>query len=171
MKNFFIAVMLSFLIFSSFPVFGAEQGASEIPKTIVDVRYANCPGMGGAPVEEVAAMHEGKVYHFCCAGCIPGFKKDPKGTIGKIKDAKEVPLKIVNAEGKCPSEGGVIKPDLFQVKGDTITFFCCPDCMKGEKKESAKTEDKEKHDHSGHEGHGDNHGHESHDSHEGHHGH
>ena len=32
--------------------------------------------------------HDGKTVSFCCAGCVPGFKKDPEKYLKLIAEAK-----------------------------------------------------------------------------------
>ena len=97
--------------------------------TLLDVRYAECPIMGGKALPDVAVIHENKVYHFCCPSCIDAFKKDPAATIAKIKDAKEVALTVTNPDGKCPVCGKASNTEFFLVRGDTITYYFCKDCI------------------------------------------
>jgi len=84
--------------------------------------------MGGKVNPDISLIHEGKVYHFCCAGCLKPFLKDPAKYIAKLKNVEEIPLLVNNKEGKCPVMGGQAKVDLYKIQGDTITFFCCPSC-------------------------------------------
>ncbi len=48
----------------------------------VDVGNKLCPVSGepvtGTEMEGVSYEYNGKLYHFCCASCIPDFKKDPE---------------------------------------------------------------------------------------------
>jgi len=96
---------------------------------LIDVRYAECPLMGGKPLADVTAIHEGKIYHFCCPGCIGEFKKDPAAAIAKIKDAKEVPLTVTNPGGSCPVCGKASNSEFFKIRGDSVTFSFCKDCI------------------------------------------
>lgn len=45
-----------------------------------------CPVMGGAVDETITYEYEGKIYNFCCSGCIPEFKKDPQKYIKKLEE-------------------------------------------------------------------------------------
>lgn len=55
---------------------GAKQGKNVI-----------CPVTGDKidPRSNVTYTYKGKVYRFCCAGCIADFKKDPEKYIRKMK--------------------------------------------------------------------------------------
>ena len=107
-----------------------------IPEKLVDVRYKVCPIMGDETKPEFAAIFEGKVYHFCCSNCSETFKKDPKAVIPKIMDAEEVPLTITNKDGKCPVTGETANGDLYLVRGNNITFYCCDACVGKDELES-----------------------------------
>ena len=159
-KCSFCFVLLLSIVMSCFPVLaqdhsghmGHEKEASKpvvsreamtenpakIPEKLVDVRYKVCPIMGDEAKPEFAAIFEGKVYHFCCSNCPETFKKDPKAVIPKIKDAKEVPLTITNKGGTCPVTGEAASGDLFLVRGDNITFYCCGACVGKDKLENDK---------------------------------
>jgi len=111
---------------------GQEQmsaSSTALPEKLLDVRYKVCPIMGGEPLEKVAVMYDGKVYHFCCEGCSATFKKDPESVIAKIKDANEVSLTITNKDGKCPMTGEPASGAIYLVRGNNITFYCCTDCI------------------------------------------
>ncbi len=61
-------------------------------KEPVDAGNTICPVSGGKIGEMgpgVQYEHEGKIYHFCCAGCIDEFKKDPVKYIKIIEEQKE----------------------------------------------------------------------------------
>jgi YHS domain-containing protein len=47
----------------------------------------HCPVMGGKIIKKVFADHKGKRVYFCCAGCIPAFKKSPEKYIKKLEAA------------------------------------------------------------------------------------
>ncbi|MBF0478853.1 MAG: YHS domain-containing protein [Candidatus Omnitrophica bacterium] len=53
----------------------------------VNVGNKICPvsGMNVNSMSPVTYEYEGKIYNFCCAGCIDEFKKDPKKYIQKIE--------------------------------------------------------------------------------------
>jgi len=117
---------------------GMTGNPAAMPEKLVDVRYKVCPILGDETKPEFAVIFEGKVYHFCCANCQDTFKKDPKSVIPKIKDSKEVPLTITNKDGKCPVTGEAANGDLFLVRGDNITFYCCGACVGKDKLEADK---------------------------------
>jgi len=54
----------------------------------VDAGNKICPVMGGKTNEKYKATYEyeGKIYNFCCAGCIEEFKKHPQEYIKKVDE-------------------------------------------------------------------------------------
>jgi YHS domain-containing protein len=60
------------------------------PQAPVNVGNKICPvsgeevGQGG--MEPATYEYEGKIYNFCCAGCIEEFKKDPEKYIKKVEE-------------------------------------------------------------------------------------
>ncbi len=65
-----------------------------------------CPVMKGKTSPDYSYEYQGKMYYFCCPGCIDAFKKDPRKYVSKIKEiavtAKQyefVPAKITVKEG------------------------------------------------------------------------
>lgn len=123
-----ISMLILVLVSLLAPITASAESPSSTP-ALLDVRYAECPVMGGKALPDVAAIHENKVYHFCCASCIDTFKKDPAASIAKIKDAKDVALTVTNPDGKCPVCGKASNPEFFLVRGDTITYYFCKDCI------------------------------------------
>ncbi len=106
-----------------------DEKLVEMPDKVVDLNYAKCPVMGGKPSAEVVALKNGRIYHFCCPGCISAFKNDPESIIAKIGETTEKELKIGNKAKKCPVTGEIARGDVYRVVGDKITFYCCPSCI------------------------------------------
>lgn len=71
-----------------------EAGFSE---QAVNVGNRICPvsgervGQGG--MESATYEYEGKIYNFCCASCIDGFRKDPGKYIKKVEQELQVESK------------------------------------------------------------------------------
>ena len=128
MKQVSILALILVLVTFVAPLGVFAETASAAP-ALLDVRYAECPIMGGKALTDVAIIHENKIYHFCCPSCIDTFKKDPAAAIAKIKGAKEVVLTVTNPDGKCPVCGKASNPEFFLVRGDTITYYFCKDCI------------------------------------------
>lgn len=84
----------------------ANQGsaATESPSTqaskAVDIGNKICPVSGDEIKEDskVTYEYEGKVYNFCCAGCIEPFKKNPQEYINKVSDELNAKVKEVKPE-------------------------------------------------------------------------
>lgn len=57
-------------------------------KGAVNIGNKICPVLGEKINEQAKATYEyeGKVYNFCCAGCIDAFKKDPQKYAQKVKE-------------------------------------------------------------------------------------
>jgi len=125
--NRFVAILVALATLATSAVVAAPT-ASPLPSGIVDVRSA-CPVSGAPAKPEVAVLHEGKVYHFCCEQCVPSFTKDPAKYLATLKPSAEVPLTVTNPGGACPQSGETAKPGVFLVRGDTITFYCCSGCQ------------------------------------------
>ena len=69
---------------------GTAAGAVHSPeKEAVYVSNKICPVSGeevGQGMEPATYEYEGKIYNFCCAGCIDEFKKDPEKYIKKVEE-------------------------------------------------------------------------------------
>ena len=52
----------------------------------VDAGNKVCPVTGEQVDPNVTYEYQGKIYHFCCSGCIAPFQKDPQKYIKKIKE-------------------------------------------------------------------------------------
>jgi YHS domain-containing protein len=67
-----------------------EEGAAGQPASAESVDIGNkiCPVSGEKIDEETKTTYEyeGKIYNFCCAGCIDEFKKDPEKYIKKVDE-------------------------------------------------------------------------------------
>lgn len=60
--------------------------AVQAESTAIDAGNKICP-VTGEQIDEankVTFEHEGKIYNFCCSGCIEPFKKDPNRYIEKV---------------------------------------------------------------------------------------
>ena len=67
-----------------------KPAASEQAKEKINVGNKFCPVTGEKIDEQSKATYEykGKIYNFCCEGCISDFKKDPEKYIEKINNEK-----------------------------------------------------------------------------------
>lgn len=76
-------VVFALLLFVAGSLFAAEQEA-------VIVGNKTCP-VSGEKIEEgsvVTYEYRGKVYSFCCQGCVEEFKKDPDRYIEKMEKSE-----------------------------------------------------------------------------------
>ncbi len=63
-----------------------ESAKPEDSSKAIDAGNKICPVLG-EPIDEAAKTtyeYEGKIYNFCCAGCIDEFKKEPQKYIDKV---------------------------------------------------------------------------------------
>jgi YHS domain-containing protein len=70
--------------------------ASSVFGATVNVGNKICPVSGdkiGKGMEAVTYEYQGKIYNFCCEGCIPEFKKDPDKYIKKVNEELSQELK------------------------------------------------------------------------------
>lgn len=82
----------------------AAQTKTEKAKAI-EVGNITCPVMGEKinPEYKATYEYEGKVYNFCCAGCLDEFKKDPAKYIKKVEEEME---KAANVAAEAVSHEG-----------------------------------------------------------------
>ena len=86
-----------------------------------------CPIMGNKINSDVFCDFNGERVYFCCAGCIPEFKKDPEGHVKKMK-ADGIQLKQLKPQSLCPVMGNPInKKSFVDVEGKRV-YMCCPGC-------------------------------------------
>jgi len=73
----------------------SNAGASSVTQA-QNVNNKICPVTGDniGIDTNVTYEYEGKVYNFCCSGCIAEFKKDPIKYIKKIEEEKNSSLSI-----------------------------------------------------------------------------
>ena len=64
----------------------AQSADPSVKSEAVDVGNKICPVLGESIDEANKATYEyeGKIYNFCCAGCIEEFKKEPQKYIDKV---------------------------------------------------------------------------------------
>lgn len=77
---------------------GGKDGHSQaqcadpaVKSEVIDVGNKICPVLG-EPIDEAAKTtyeYEGKIYNFCCVGCIDEFKKEPQKYIDKVDQELE----------------------------------------------------------------------------------
>nr|MBU1328668.1 YHS domain-containing protein [Candidatus Omnitrophota bacterium] len=69
-----------------------NQQATATTSTAIDTGNKICPVLGN-PIDDATKAtyeYEGKVYNFCCAGCIDEFKKDSEKYIKKVDEELKV---------------------------------------------------------------------------------
>ena len=87
------------------------------------VQYDKCPVMGAKVSLDYYALHNGKVYFFCCPACIGEFKKDP------AKYTVDLPPYITDLKNQtCPVMGNATNESITLLHDDKIIRFCCPGC-------------------------------------------
>ena len=103
----------------------AEEGVVAFPTEIVEVLATNCPVMGGDIDKSVNTIVDGRLYYFCCSGCIGSFETDPAKYQDNLKDAATRTLKVTNVDGKCPVSGLEASLKFYKIddKAATITFY------------------------------------------------
>ena len=86
MKSIVKSVIVAMII-TAFALTSTLAMAAQVQKT--------CPIMGGAIDKKLYADHNGKRVYFCCPGCEPQFKKNPKAFIKKL-ESQGVKLETVS---------------------------------------------------------------------------
>lgn len=116
MTYIFISAVFSLVMMGGTPVLAEEGPSSAVQqgmemvgdqdqpaaqaenKQAVDVGNKICPVSGQEIVDSedmpsATYEYEGKIYHFCCAGCIEEFKKDPQKYIAKVEEELKTDVK------------------------------------------------------------------------------
>ena len=57
------------------------------PSLAAVIKQQKCPVMGYKPTPKLFTDYQGKRIYFCCASCVPAFKKTPDTYMKKIRDA------------------------------------------------------------------------------------
>ena len=97
-----------------------RKAAASLPKTQV-----NCPVTRKPVDQDISIKHQGLELYFCCDGCIPKYKEEPKKYKATLADS-------YTFQTECPVRGGDIDPKVFVVglsNGQKV-FFCCVGCDK-----------------------------------------
>ena len=80
MRLKFGVLLIAVFAFLAFPPSLAAEAA--------EAGNAACPISGDKVSPKVSYEYKGKTYHFCCAGCINKFKKDPEKYIADLGKEK-----------------------------------------------------------------------------------
>ena len=93
--------ILAFMVFmfAAGAVFttGAQAAAVEVGHTVCPVSGEVIGGMGPA----VRFEYDGKIYNFCCSGCVEIFKKDPEKYVKLVEEQMSQSEQM--AEGNAPA--------------------------------------------------------------------
>lgn len=126
MKSCIFVFFLLLAVFVAHPIL-AQDNASAVnfPAEIVEVLVETCPVMGGKINKSVNTIVDGKLYYFCCPGCIGSFAADPGKFADKMQAAVLTTLKVTNTDGKCPETGLAADLKFFTIDtvAKTITFY------------------------------------------------
>lgn len=128
MKKLSLYLILAISLFAFNPLWAGEtetENETVFPNQITEVLAETCPVMGGKINQDVYTIVDGKLYYFCCPGCIGMFRKNPDKYLNKIKDATTQKLQVTNTDGKCPISAKKASLEFFIIdeKENTITFY------------------------------------------------
>ena len=119
----------------------AEVIAQQLPSyplTTCLVSGEPLDAMGG-PIDLV---HDGRLARVCCKGCIKGVKKDPAKHFAKIDaaviEAQKASYPLETCAISAEPLGSMGEP-IDIVHGTRLVRLCCKGCVKGFKKNPAKT--------------------------------
>ncbi len=137
MKKINLIVLILLVVLSGNFSVMAEEMESAFSEEIIEIQAETCPVMGGKVNKSVFTIFEGKLYYFCCPGCINALKNEPEKYEEKLKDAPTRTLKVTNKDGKCPVSGLPASEEYFIIEDEagTITFFHDAKSMKKAQKE------------------------------------
>jgi YHS domain-containing protein len=95
---FVLAVSALFFTQAAFAQKSTQSGSVTKEKA-VNVGNKICP-VTGQNIDETSKVtyeYEGKIYNFCCSGCLDEFKKNPDKYIKKVQEELKQQEKIVDA--------------------------------------------------------------------------
>jgi YHS domain-containing protein len=95
-----------------------------------------------ATEEKMFADYNGSRYYFCCAGCVPAFKKEPEKfaknarvSLGQLPLPKTLKCAV---EGKEINVKDALSNKMFADYKGRRYLFCCPGCPAAFKEDPAK---------------------------------
>jgi YHS domain-containing protein len=124
--SLYLFIIFSLVAFNTLWAAEAEpETDSAFPQQIIEVQAETCPVMGGKVNKSVNTIIDGKLYYFCCPGCIGSFRKNQQKYSGKLENAETKTLEVTNKDGKCPISGKKAKLKFFKIdqENKTITFY------------------------------------------------
>jgi len=138
---------VSILLLAMFAVLPAlAQDKAVSPKKIparLELLNKTCPVTGKPVASGITLDWNGARVQFCCAGCVPKFKKEPAKYLAKLglkvsktEDGKTV---VDLANPKCPVRGGKAKTKVVGDFGPWRMHYCCPGCEAKSRKDLKKT--------------------------------
>jgi YHS domain-containing protein/copper chaperone CopZ len=131
MKTKIIILTISMLlVFSKFGFSIDEHNISE-GSQLIKVGNKLCPVSGmkiGDMGPAVEFEYNGKIYNFCCAGCIDTFKSDPEKYENLVKERMQDKHSI---ESKGQSEGNTTLQENLQIREYEVFGMDCPGCHQG----------------------------------------
>lgn len=103
---FILAVSALFFAQATFAK-NSTQSGSVTKEKAVNVGNKICP-VTGQNIDETSKVtyeYKGKIYNFCCSGCIDEFKSNPEKYIKKVQEELKQQEKIIDAGGANTTAG------------------------------------------------------------------
>lgn len=87
----FVVFTLTFLLFTGLVYSSGQAHTTKQMKETEVVGNEICPVSGEKINEEMKQTYEykGRIYSFCCLGCVEEFKKNPEKYIEKMKEPEK----------------------------------------------------------------------------------
>ena len=115
------------IILVSLVPFSASAKEAIFPEIIIQVIQDTCPVMKLTPNPKINTIIDGKLYYFCCSGCISTFRANPEkyGHVASTKKQAQNTrlLRVTNPTGICPVTQNRASLKFFKIVGDKITFY------------------------------------------------
>ena len=93
MKKLTITVILAIVLAFSVAGVGWAAPPPLMEKSLAGKSQIACPVQGGKINKDLYVDYQGQRVYFCCAECIPIFKKNPEAYLKKMQEKGVVPEK------------------------------------------------------------------------------
>ena len=98
MKRMMISVILALVLAISLAGAGWAAPPPLMDKPMAGKSQAACPVQGGKINKDLYVDYQGQRVYFCCAECLPIFKKNPEAYLRKMRQQGVLPEKTTGGK-------------------------------------------------------------------------
>ena len=125
--------LLGALLVAAVPLPGDDDLiAQQLPTYPLDTCLVSGDALGGEDMgEPVDKIHAGKLYRFCCKGCVKEFNKQPEAFVAKVDAAVVQQQRAGYPLTTCPVSGDELDENaVAMVHGTRLVMLCCGGCVR-----------------------------------------